>query len=146
MRPIELKEMLSEIKSENAEINRCITLVDDSDLADFVSEVSTTDNMLLVGVIPSYGHKGKISSFKMLPVFQIQILEKTDYSAINNDDFVLLYERTLIVTEKVRDFILDKMEEGCYPMLSGLDMSNVDIDPVRGKASCNGWTIDFFTE
>lgn len=146
MRPLELKEMLSEIKSENSEINKTITLVDDSDLADFVSEVSTSDNMLLIGVIPSYGHKGKISAFRMLPVFQLQILEKTDYSAINNDDFVLLYERTLIVTEKVRDFVLDKMEDGCYPMLSGLDMSNVDIDPVRGKTSCNGWTIDFFTE
>lgn len=146
MRPIELKEMLSEIKSENPEINRCITLVDDSDLSDFIADVSSSDNMLLIGVIPSYGHKGKISNFRMLPVFQLQILEKTDYSAINNDDFVLLYERTLLVAEKVRDFVLDKMEDGCYPMLSGLDMSNVDIDPVRGKSSCNGWTIDFFTE
>ncbi|MHA7822469.1 hypothetical protein ACVVIH_06875 [Chryseobacterium arthrosphaerae] len=146
MRPLELKEMLSEIKSENSEINRCITLVDDSDLADFMSDVSPSNNMLLVGVIPSYGHKGNISSFKMLPVFQLQVLEKTDYSALNNDAFVLLFERTLIVAEKVRDFVFDKIEDGCYPMLSGLSLGNIEIDPVRAKTSCNGWSIDFFTE
>lgn len=146
MTPIELKELLSEIKSDIPEIKKTISLIDDSDLADFVAEMSSSDNMALVGVIPSYQHSGEIGAFKILPVFQLQIIEKTDYSALDNDQYVMLYERTLQVIFKVRDFILDKIEEGCYPLLSDLDVTGLVIDPIKKRAQCNGWTLDVITD
>jgi len=146
MTPLELKELLSEIKSEIPEINRTISLIDDSDLADFAADMSTSDNMSLVGIIPSYQHSGEIGKFKMLPIFQLQVIEKTDYSALNNDEFVLLYQRTLVVIEKVRDFLIDKVEDGCYPTLSNLDITGLVIDPVKKVSQCNGWALDIITE
>lgn len=145
MTPIELKEMLSEIKSEIPEITTTICLIDDSDLSDFAGDL-VSNNMALVGVIPSYEHLGKIGSFKTLPIFQLDIIEKTDYSAINNDEFVALYERTLKVLFKVRDFVLEKIEEGCYPMLSNIDVTSMTIDPIKKKSQCNGWSMDILTE
>jgi hypothetical protein len=145
MTPIELKEMLSEIKSEIPEITSTICLIDDSDLSDFAGDL-TPNNMALVGVIPSYEHLGKIGAFKTLPIFQLDIIEKTDYSAINNDEFVALYERTLKVLFKVRDFVLEKIEDGCYPMLSNIDVTSMTIDPIKKKSQCNGWSMDVLTE
>ena len=145
MTPIELKEMLAEIKSEIPEIMKTISLIDDSDLSDFAAEMMTSE-MVLVGVIPSYEHVGKIGAFKTLPIFQLDIVEKTDYSAINNDEYVALYDRTLRIMFKVRNFVLEKIEEGCYPMLSNIDVTSMTIDPVKKKAQCNGWSMDILTE
>lgn len=145
MTPLELKEMLSEIKSEIPEIKRTISLIDDSDLSEFASDMITSE-MALVGVIPSYEHVGKIGAFKTLPIFQLDIVEKTDYSAINNDEFVALYERTLKIMFKVRDFVLEKIEDGCYPMLSNIDVTSMTIDPIKKKAQCNGWSMDILTD
>lgn len=145
MTPIELNEMLSEIKFEIPEIKNTICLIDDSDLSDFAGDLET-NKMALVGVIPSYEHLGNIGSFKTLPIFQLDIIEKTDYSAINNDEFVALYERTLKVIFKVRDFVLEKIEDGCYPMLSNVDVASITIDPIKKKSQCNGWSMDVLTE
>lgn len=145
MTPLQLKEMLSEIRSEIPEIKNTICLIDDSDLSDFAGDLET-NKMVLVGVIPSYEHLGNIGSFKTLPIFQLDIIEKTDYSAINNDEFVALYERTLKVLFKVRDFVLEKIEDGCYPILSNIDVASMTIDPIKKKSQCNGWSMDILTE
>lgn len=144
MTPIELKAMLSELKAEIPEIERTICLVDDSDLADFTENLSTSE-MALVGVIPSYGHLGEISKFRTVPVFQLDIIEKTDYSALDNDQYVMLFERTLKILFRVRDLLLAKMEDGCYPMLSNIEVTSLQIDPIKNKSQCNGWSMDILT-
>jgi hypothetical protein len=144
MTPLELKELLSEIKSGIPEIKRTISLIDDSDLSDFTENLVSSE-MALIGVIPSYGHRGKIGAYRTVPVFQLDIIEKTDYSAIDNDQYVQLYERTLKIMFQVRDFLLEKVEEGCYPMLSNIDVTSLEIDPIKKKSQCNGWSMDILT-
>lgn len=146
MTPLELKELLSEIKSEIPEINTAKTVVDDADITRFVGDLNTDHNMVLIGAIPSYSHKGKISAFQMLPVFTLFVMEKCDYSSISNDEYIVLLDRTFAVMVKVRDFLLEKIEDGCYELLNGLDVTAMEIDPAKHKADLNGWSMDIITE
>lgn len=146
MRPLELKEFLAEIKSEISEIKKIKVVSDDADITKFVGDIGTEHNMILIGAVPSYGHKGKISAFQMLPTFSLFVMEKCDYSAITDDEYIALLDRTLVVMEKVRDFLLEKIEDGCYPLLNGLGVTSMDIDPAKHKADLNGWCMDILTE
>ena len=146
MTPIELKEFLVEVKSVFPEIKKTIGVADESDLAKFTGDLNTEHNMILVGVVPSIGHKGHIGAYKETPVFQLMVFEKTDYSAIDNDQYLELLQRTLLVMQKIRDYILGKVEDGCYPFLKGVNIDGLEIDAAKHLLNLNGYSMDILTE
>lgn len=143
MSPFELRELLIEIKTTIASINKSIPVVDDSMLANSINKLEKSDNMILVGVLPSYGSDGQnVDNVRTTVVTQLMVLEKCDYSDLTEDEFWELYERTYQTMQSVKDMIVQKVSEDCPSYLINIDVNSLDIDPVWGKAECCGWAMD----
>lgn len=146
MSPKQFKELLAELKAAVGAINSTMTVVDDSQLATRMQNKSTLDNIILVGVLPEYGHSGaNVDSYKQNMTGQLLIVEKTDYSDLDDDQFIDLFERCYQAAEEVKKKLLALASTGCYPMLMMLDINSLDIYPVWKKAECNGYSIDLQT-
>ena len=144
MSPIEFRELLAEIKAEIPEINTTIPVIDDSQLVSNLEKRKKSDNLLLVGVLPSYGSEGNNTDHvRQTTMCQLMILEKTDYSNLTADEFWLLFERCYQAIKKVREIIVRKAGEECLPYLVNIDVNGLGIDPVWKKAECNGYSFDF---
>lgn len=146
MSPKEYNEFLQELKSEIEGINKAWLVVDDSQLGNTLERRSAEDNAFLVGVLPSYGTNGKRDAVKDTLVSQLLIIEKTDYSELTEEEFVNIFERTYQLAKKVRNFLIEKMESGCYISFANLDIDGIEIVPIWKKSQCNGWSVEFSLE
>ena len=143
MSPFELRELLIEIKTVIASINKTIPVIDDSMLTNKISKLEKDDNMLLVGVLPSYGSDGQnVDNIRTTTVTQLMVLEKCDYSDLTEDEFWELYERTYQTMQTVKELIVLKVSNNCPTYLANIDVNSMDIDPVWAKAECCGWSMD----
>lgn len=143
MSPFELREMLVELKAKTPGINKILPVVDDSMLANKVGNLTKSDNMILVGVLPSYGSNGQnVDNVRTVPITQLMILEKCDYSGLTEDKFWELYERTYQTMQSIKDEIVQMVSEDCPGYLVNIDVNSMNIDPVWGKVECCGWTMD----
>lgn len=143
MSPFELRELLAELKAQFPEIKKTIGVVDDSMLANKTSEIDKDSNFILVGVLPNYTTSGRNGdNVKETPISQLLLLEKTDYSNITDDEFWEIFQRTYLVMEKIKDWIIGQIEEGCLDYLRHLDINALDSDAVWKKAECNGYSLD----
>lgn len=146
MSPKQLRELLAELKTAIPGINSIIPVVDDSQLATKIENKSTADNIILVGVLPQYGRSGSNADrSKRDMAGMLLIVEKTDYSDFTDEAFIELYERTFLVADAVEKYLLTKASEGCYNLLSFLDVNSLIIRPVWKKAGCNGYSLEFDT-
>lgn len=144
MSPNELRELLAEMKAEVPEINSAWGVIDDTHLGKTLESKSKDDNIFLVGVLPSYGSEGtSADNVKQNTACQFLILEKTSYSELTSDQFWEVFEKTYQAVEKIKKIILRKASEECLPYLYNIDVNSINIDPVRHKAECNGYSIDF---
>lgn len=147
MSPLQLKALLEEIKNAIPGINKSWTVVDDSQLSKKISDCDDEDNMLLVGVLPNYGTTGaNADSYRDTTQSMIMVLEKTDYSDLDDDEFIDLFERTFQVARAVRNYILEISSEGCNSALRNIFVDSLTIEPIWKKADCNGWSINFDIE
>ncbi len=143
MSPFELRELLAEIKTGTTGINKSFPVVDDSMLANKVSEIGNDDNMILVGVLPSYGSAGQnVDNVRTVPVTQLMILEKCDYSGLTEDQFWEVYERTFQTMQRVKDLLVEKVSDDCPTYLMNINVNSLDMNPVWGYVECCGWTMD----
>lgn len=144
MSPLELKELLAEIKAELPVINRTKGVVNDSMLGNCLENHSRDDNQLLIGVLPSYGSIGKdTDNVRQTAICQLMILEKTAYGDLTDDQFWSIFERTYQTAKKVKEILIRKAGEDCLPHFVNIDVNGLDINPIWGLAECNGYSIDF---
>lgn len=147
MSPKEFREFLHETKTAINGINKAWLVVDDSQLGNTLEQSLQSDNAYMVGVLPSYGSKGRsIDAVQGTMVSQIFIVEKTDYSDLTDDDFIDVFERTYQLAIAVRDRLVEVLASGCYAGNGNLDLDNLEIVPVWKKSQCNGWSIYFNLE
>ncbi|WP_417237189.1 MULTISPECIES: hypothetical protein [Flavobacteriaceae] len=128
-------------------INYAELIVDDSQMVKFLNEVSKFDNHLLFGVIPDIPSSGtNIDNFQFRPQTMFLVLQKTDYASITHAEFKTLMQDTLMSAKAVIDKMLEDKEdysaEGCMYMKQ-LNISSINLQPIWGKAGCNGWSIEF---
>ncbi|MFC4688656.1 hypothetical protein ACFO4P_17070 [Epilithonimonas pallida] len=143
MSPFELREFLAELKSETNGINKTISAVNDSVLAKKVGSISPEQNMILVGVLPSYGSNGQnVDNVRTVPITQLMVLEKCDYSGMTEDQEWEMFQRTFLAITEIKETIVQKVSEDCPNYLINIDVNSLNIDPVWGKAECCGWSMD----
>lgn len=135
------------LKAAVATINYCEVVVDDSQMTKFLADRSKFDNHLLFGVIPDIPSSGtNIDNFQFRPQTLFLVLQKTDYANITHEEFKTLMQETLMSAKAVVDKMLedkeDYSEEGCLYMKQ-LNISSINMQPIWGKAGCNGWSIEF---
>lgn len=136
---IEVKEAINGIN-----FSRCV--IDDSQLIHFLSEHQQSDNNILMSVIPDFGMKARdIDNAQLTPSTAFYVLKKTDYSAQNHDEFLDIFIETFDHAHDIVTKMLNDATQGCE-VIRYLNPESITITPVWGKASCNGWVINFNLE
>lgn len=144
MSPQQFNTLLENLKSKVSEINSAWLVVDDSQLVKTLGEKYSEDNMFLVGVLPNYGTSGSnADSWKNTTQGMIMVLEKTDYSDLDQAQFIDVFERTFQAAKKIREAMLILATEGCSGFLRDIYVDSIRLEPEWKKADCNGWNISF---
>lgn len=135
-----VQELQDSIKALN--FNRVV--IDDGEVVKYLQDLRTSDNMILLGVIPEMTANSRDEdNFQLKGSHLLMILEKTSDSNMRYDDAMAMWERTYQAAEDVvRKLMTDKVEGDCAT-LRRLDPNSITIVPVWKKASTNGWLITF---
>jgi hypothetical protein len=137
------REYLTEIQDAVPTINRNRVAIEKSQLTKHLDSHSSSDNFLLLGIIPDFSGKGSNGDdFKLVSVNQLWIVKKTTYSEENYEDFYDIFDETFITVEAVVNKLLQDHLSGCN-QLRFLNVASIDIKPVWNESSCNGWKILF---
>lgn len=144
---LRLKEYLAECKASIEAINSTMLVVDDSQIVDKMASRQDKDNQILVAVIPEFDSAPSTSEDAIQDnnFLAFLVLEKTNYSALNDDKEILIWERTQKTIELLRQkLLLDSDPDegsGTCPEMQFLDVTSIKIQPVWKLAQCNGWIL-----
>lgn len=134
-----LKENIVETTAEIAAVKRREVLVTDDELTELLTDHKSTDNILLVAVLPSYGGFGQEDNAGMISYLQFFVLEKTDYSFLKNrNEYLAIYDRTLEVVKQFLEAMFGINVLNCSQEQLQYDFQ---IHPISRKAKCNGYEI-----
>ena len=74
MTPVQLNNLLTEIKNNISAIKKTYAVVDDSQLVNYLQELYSTDNQILLGVFPDFGFTGNVSGYRQTSIQMMMIL------------------------------------------------------------------------
>ncbi len=136
------KNYLKSLQDAIVGINKNKMVITKDQLTDYLSEMSSENNFILIGVMPDFSGKGNnADDFKITNIMQLMILKKTTYSTYNYDDYFQIFEDTYSVIEEVlKKLLLDSLS--CNE-LRFIDVNTIKIEPVKDESSCNGWKVMF---
>ena len=138
-----LRSYLQELEDNIDGINRNRMVIDKSQLTKYLNDHQSTQNFILIGVVPDLSGKGESAdSFQLKNTTQLMVLERTTYSEHNYEQFYEIFERVYdTIEEMVKKMLADSLT-GCAQMRM-LNTQSIQIIPVWNESSCNGWKILF---
>lgn len=139
-------ELCEALRNENNQklFNFTTMIIDDSELANVLKERVPEDNTFLISVMPDYTMKGDQDNTNWENILQFFILDKTDYSDHDRDEFLAVFVQTQI---KAQAFVYQLLEDkanidGVFcGFLSWLKEDSISVRPVWKMNGCNGWTV-----
>lgn len=146
MGPLDLQNLLTHFEGVISEINKTWMVIDDTHVVNTLGDVSLEENMFLVGLVPQYNTQGDNSdNFRTVAYGQFLILEKTDYSNLDKQQFLDVFQRTFAVAENIRNLLIEySAEKQCeFPFLMQMDLNSLKMEPIYKLAQCNGWSLEF---
>lgn len=143
--PNELQVFLAECKSQIAAINHVEMVIDDSMLANKISQVHVADNLLLYGVLPDYGGDYREEDAPMFDNgLDFLIVKKVEYADLTADEFNAVMEETLLAAREFLTYVLEsKNNPNTCPTFYFFKEGSERITPVWAKAGCNGYMVSF---
>lgn len=142
--PNTLREKVAEMKSSVIEIQSIQFVVDDDELSSKLTDHGVKENMFLGVVLPSYDGFGKEDESGYRSFLQFFIMEKVDYKTMKGEDYINVFQRTLMVAKKMIRFFFGVDGERCLSM--DLDYNSLKVYPVAKKSQCNGYVIEIDEE
>lgn len=141
----ELRTYVAEKKAQLAGVNKAFVVVEKGELVKFLSDLTRDDNQILVAVMPDARSKAKDEdNISMNNALAFLFLEKTEYSVINQDEWLDIFERTQVTALEFVKMIVDEISTGGCDFNRYLDPNNMSIEPESGLDSCNGWSVEFY--
>lgn len=143
---LRLNEYLVECKDEISEVKTTKLVVDDSEIVNDLDQHKEADNMILLGVIPTFDTSpSEDDSIRHNNYLMFLIVEKTNYSKLKgNDEKVAMWNRTQSAIQKLEQKLIADKETGAdgkCPEFMHLDVKSIRIEPVWKLAGCNGWML-----
>ena len=138
---------IESIQTHFPQIVRNKVVMDDTQLNKFLAdEVVDDDNYTVVGIIPKHKPIGNEDTVQSKDIASLLILKKITRSDKTHEDFLDDIGEAQVLTRavilKMRE---DKMRGDCKVM-TFLQIPTMDINPVWGLSSCDGYEIDFSLE
>jgi hypothetical protein len=139
----ELRNYITLLKDEIPEITDSQTVMDDSQLSKFLKD-QPLDAVLIVGIIPKHKPIGSTDSLVSQDQTSILLLNKVDRAEMTHDAFLDNIHRMQAIarnlTNRLRD---DADDDECCSFMRYLKANTLDINPIWGLNSCDGYQIDF---
>lgn len=139
----EYRSYLDGIKTAVPEINKLTMLQDPSEWTKHMNGLSSADNLLMCGIVPSFGNNSprSVDEFQTKVFGEILVVKKVDVSAESQDGYIDAFDDTLIAVEKVKDILLEDHSNGCNIMRK-LQPESVQVVPFS-TSQAKGWNLIF---
>lgn len=143
--PKRFREYLVEIKAEIESINKCRMVIDDSQVVEVLKSMKSSDNLLLLGIIPEYnsGTSKSLDNVNWQTHTAFLVLKYVNYSSLKEDDEAEVWEETFQAANKLKEKILYDAGAGSNtcPEISNISEKSLDIQPVWKLGGCNGYIL-----
>lgn len=142
----EFRAYVTECVNAIPELQHGKVVMDDGQITKFLKdEVKTTDNHILMAIIPKHNPFGDVDMLQTRNTAAFLVLKKIDRSDVTHDQYLDMLEQSQLATKKLWDKMLtDHLNAGENCNIMGkLKIDTLDINPVWGLASCDGYEIDF---
>lgn len=142
---MQFQTYLEHLKETIPAINTVHLAMDDDQIADFVKDMRSSDNMLLVGIIPSHQPRSVNEDTVMnKDLVALLVLQKGDRK-IKHSEFLQVLHGCQLAAKTIELQLLEDMYSyngGCS-FLSLLEVDSITIEPVRALAGTDGYEINF---
>lgn len=141
----DFRDYLQAIEDQIAGVNKNRMVVDPSQLVSFINEHNSSDNLLLLGVIPVWGNNSPTDAdnFMLKGFTELMVLRKVDYSSNSNTQEGDDYDDAFIVAQAIVSKMIADHLSGTCNFMRFLDPSTIQIVEVWNKTQYNGWNIIF---
>lgn len=141
--PIELQEYLEHCVAKIADIKTQFAVIDDGQIPKLISDLAERDNLLLFGILPSYGTDAKDEdAARSRDYFSFLILKKGDRE-IKHSEFIGNMQRCMIAANDFRKLLFEDIaayKNGCS-FLTSLRPETIKIDPLWNFCGMDGYEI-----
>lgn len=142
---IEIEQYLEHVKDSVEAIKTTRLVIDDSHINEVLRELKESDNLLLLGLIPSHQTDGQdVDDVTSKDIMAILVLKKADRK-IKYSDFIANMHTCQQAAKQIRLKLMGDMEaynDGCS-FLSMLNVPSISIDPIYGLGGADGYEINF---
>lgn len=140
----ELKEYVAMLQNIIPEISHNNVVIDESQLTRFLDKLKTIDSYMVVGIIPKHKPKGNIDLLRVDDYTTLLVVRKIVRSEQTHEQFLDFFNESQAVAKKITDKIfLDVMNDNYCGFIKNIVPGSIDINPIWGLASCDGYQIDF---
>lgn len=138
-----LKSYLQDLQDRTDGINYNRMVIDQSQLTKYLDSHHSSQNNILIGVVPDVGSDASNSDyFQNTVIMQLMVLEKTSYSMHDYDSYFSIFENAYNQIQQIQNHLLQDSLSGCNE-LRFLNANTINIKPVWNLSSCNGFKILF---
>mgnify|MGYP000545456277 CR=1 FL=1 len=139
----EFRTYIKAIETAIAEITSSETVIDDSQLSKFLQN-QKGETHLILGIIPKHKLTGSIDVLKSTDKASILVLQKITRDKENHTKFLDRLTESQTVAKKVTDkLLIDFQDDDRCDFIRYLNTNSLDINPIWGLNSCDGYQIDF---
>lgn len=141
----ELQQYVQETELALSAVNFSRVVVVKDELTTFLSKIRPTDNQIMIAVMPDARTTGNaVDSLKLRNSLGFFFLEKTDYGATRQDDWLAVFERTQETAMAFFNKIIDDSIDGPCGFVRDLVVTNISINPESNLVGCNGWSVELY--
>lgn len=139
-----LRELVTELVALIPEINSGKVVVTKEEISKFMSDHDTSDNTLLIGIVPEHDVSGSEDALMVENDLGFYLLDKTDYSEHDHDSYLDIFVKVQQTAFDLVQFITDKNSEdgsSFCGLFQNIDDVTFPISPVKGIEGCNGYFV-----
>lgn len=142
---LQFRNYLEHLKETVDGINSVHLAIDDSQIADFVKDMKQSDNLVLVGIIPSHqAQAADEHSLMNKDLVALLVLRKADRK-LRHNEFIEALHSCQLAAKAIELQLLHDMYSyngGCS-FLQMLEPGSINIDPLYALAGTDGYEINF---
>lgn len=141
----DFRTYLQEIETQIAGVKSNKVVVDPSQLSQFIVDHSSSDNALLLGVLPVWGNNSPTDAdnFQLKGFTEVMVINKMDYSDNDNEAEIDSYDDLLIIAKAIVKKMMDDHLSGSCNLMRFLEPTSIQIVEVWNRTQYNGWNIIF---
>lgn len=141
-----LREAVAEIKAAIPSIKYADCIIVEDDFKKILEERKSSDNIILIAVIPDHNLIGKSDATKMGNYLQFFIFEKNTEKNMKHSEKLDIYNKVQITVKDFINLILEAKsgesdEFSACNLFTDLDEESVDIKPYWDGVQCRGYEI-----